>query len=668
MRALAIVCIALLAPVAAATRAHHAASNLFRNAIRDSLTTRAMLERAVDTFMLASRNAWMHSEIERIGRVAGGGRRLVNIHCHRDGSFAGREGVKNSQGAPAGVIGSVFSKFSVCPDWLQPDVRERMDETSRPDAMLEAKWYQQTVNARQALLAQLDSAAAQYPNDGWITGQRVRLRMDGGQTEDALRAASTCRADVAFCTALQGYVEYGLGHVQVADALFLRAAAAMSDSARCEWTSIQLLLSRDARAQYEKLTCVQRDSVNRAAWWLGDPMYTEPGNERRAEHFARVVRTQLNFVLNRNERWDLRDARGGDAIRVVYLRYGWPSATIYGGPSVDASHDGWLAAYATPPYSAPEYSTDRVSTLPTLEAMQSPLTVQDSDFVLTTPRGSPLSLWWPSEHFRRPLGVIVTFEQGQTALFRRDDAVLFAVAARVTAPELSVRDGQRVITSLVVSPQPDSVQVVNTQVTALGRGVLLRGFIPSGAAIAGVEMQADRTSRMAARSRFGIVAPQTLLAMRPGETAVSEPVLFDAAGLDATAQSEMTNPFDYMYDGVQLTKPNRIGVFWESYGFRPGDTVSVSLRLERVTPTGKLRRIGVAIGVSSDPNGAVTASWTEPQPGRAATLIRGVLPILSRHIALDVHTLQPGTWRLRVAMHRPRESEVFADRLFEVRR
>lgn len=100
----------------------------------------------------------------------------------------------------------------------------------------------------------------------------------------------------------------------------------------------------------------------------------------------------------------------------------------------------------------------------------------------------------------------------------------------------------------------------------------------------------------------------------------------------------------------------------------PGDSVTVTVRLQRVTPVGRFRRIVMAMRVTADPNGAVTASWTEPQPGRSAVRIAGSIPVLARHITLDISTLQAGSWRLRVAMHRPRDVEVFADRLFEVRR
>ncbi len=629
----------------------------------DSLATRRDVERAAELFLIMSRNAWMESAVR-----VGPGRPLANLHCHFDGSFSGgREVVRNSQGKPSGILTSAYTRFSICPDWLSSARNASIDETQRPDAALAAPRYDRVVEARGALLAKLDSAAHLFPRDSWITGQRVRFRVDAGQLDAAMTVASSCTFDAVWCATLAGYVAHVSGNVPQADSIFVRALAAMPDSVRCAWSSVQPLLPRDAYDKYELLSCAQRDSVNRMAFWLGDAMWSEPGNERRAEQLARVVRSALTFDLPRNERWDLRDKNGGDAIRVMFLRYGWPTVTAYGGKGTDLSHDAWLGPYATPPYSAPEYSRDRISTLPAYDAMLDPMTVQDSDFVLTAPRGNIMA-WWPTEHFRRKRGTVTSLAQGQTALLRRDGGALFAVATKLSAPELESQYGQPVTATLVLSPRPDSVSIVSTQLATLGGGVLLRAIVAKGPTLAGVEVQTTRGTPIAARSRFGVVAPGALTDMKAHETAVSEPILFDPQGLDLVAQSDLASPFDFMYYGLQFANPQRLGVFWESYGFVPGDSVTVTVRLERVTPVGRFRRIGMAMRVAADPNGAVTASWTEPQPGRSAVRISGSIPVLARHITLDVSTLQAGAWRLRVAMHRPREAEVFADRLFAVRR
>ena len=311
---------------------------------------------------------------------------------------------------------------------------------------------------------------------------------------------------------------------------------------------------------------------------------------------------------------------------------------------------------------------DRISTLPSWDAIIDPITVQDSDFVLTAPRNVDPANWWPSEHFRRANGTIASLAPGQSALLRRDSSVLFAVATRLQSDQLSSRSGQIVPTSLVISPHPDSVQLVTSQLSSLGRTALLQGFIPSGAALAGVEINVERGQKLAARSRFGIVAPPTLREMRRGEVAISEPILFDAAAVEELGVSEMGNIVDAMYPSTVLEGAKQVGVYWESYGFRQGDTVEVSVQIERVNQLSKVRRIGMAFRVSTDPNFTVTARWTEPQPGRSSQSIPGTIPILARHITQNVSQLPEGTYRLRVSMQRKRGELVSADRLFQLTR
>ena len=443
---------------------------------------------------------------------------------------------------------------------------------------------------------------------------------------------------------------------------------AMTISERCEWGTVDALLPKADRERYAKLSCEARDSTNTNAWWLADPMYTEPGNERRSEHFSRLVRIALHKALTGDERWDLREQKGGDAIQTMLLRYGWPTVTFYGGLDVDASHDRWLRDDAAPPYTVPEYTMDRVATLPSFEAMRDPLTVQDSDFVLNAPFNREPDQWWPTEHFRPRAGVITTIPQGQTALFRRDSATLFAVATKLTAREFANRPLELVEAILVLSPFPDSVQLVSTQAGSLGRSLLMQGSIPSGAAIAGIELPGKKGVRPAARSRFGIVSPPTLASMKDEDRAVSEPVLFDPSTLDAAGTSQVDHIFDVMHSSTLLQGVKRVGVYWESYGFEWGDSVDVSVQVERVTRAQGLRRIGMALRVVDDPNGTVTARWTEPEPGRSSASVRGLRPILSRQIVLNIANFADGTYRLRVAMRAKNRTDVFGDRVFRVLR
>jgi len=203
---------------------------------------------------------------------------------------------------------------------------------------------------------------------------------------------------------------------------------------------------------------------------------------------------------------------------------------------------------------------------------------------------------------------------------------------------------------------------------SLGQGVLMQGSIPSGAAIAGIEVPGKRGARPSARSRVGIVSPPTLASMSMEDRAVSEPILFDPAALDEAGTNRVDNIFDVMHASTLLEGVKRLGIYWESYGFARGDTVDVSVRIERVTRISGFRRIGMALRVVDDPTGTITVRWREPDPGRSSASLNGVRPILSRQVVLNIANFADGTYRVRVAMQAKDRPEVFGDRVFRVLR
>src|SRR5438552_461639 len=98
-------------------------------------------------------------------------------------------------------------------------------------------------------------------------------------------AAPTTRADsqaiLGRAQALVGYTAHAAEDYLAAEAAYDRALLAMSPEQRCRWTDVTLLLPA-APAAYRALDCVARDSVERRFWWLADPLYLTPGNERRS--------------------------------------------------------------------------------------------------------------------------------------------------------------------------------------------------------------------------------------------------------------------------------------------------------------------------------------------------------------------------------------------------
>jgi hypothetical protein len=192
------------------------------------------------------------------------------------------------------VRDSVRWSLSLIPFWVLPIDTEPADEALGIDNPLAPEW-RDTVRARRVpLLRLLDSTARMLPGDRWIAGQRVRVHLDENEPDLAMRAAEQCRAAQWWCGMLRGYVRWAAHDVPAAAATFDSARARMPADTLCRWDDVSALLIYSARAAYAKLSCAQRRDINKRIWWLGDPLYLEPGNVRRTTHYARAVMGALH--------------------------------------------------------------------------------------------------------------------------------------------------------------------------------------------------------------------------------------------------------------------------------------------------------------------------------------------------------------------------------------
>ena len=186
------------------------------------------------------------------------------------------------------------------------------------------------VRARAQLLRDLERASDALPGDDWIIGQRIRYLVEGHDTS-AVSVAHTCRATKWWCDALLGLSLHVQGDFAGADSAFALALQAMPTPMRCHWNNLSPLLDDDVRGTYHKMSCAQREAADARIWWVADPLFMTPGNERRTEHFSRVLHTllQQNAVNTYGSSW------GGDLAELV-LRFGWaekwtqePSHSMY---------------------------------------------------------------------------------------------------------------------------------------------------------------------------------------------------------------------------------------------------------------------------------------------------------------------------------------------------
>jgi hypothetical protein len=171
------------------------------------------------------------------------------------------------------------------------------------------------------------------------------------------------------------------------------------------------------------------------------------------------------------------------------------------------------------------------------------------------------------------------------------------------------------------------------------------------------EILADSGGLAGARSRVGVREVPTLAALGANTCALTEPAL-----LDGNLVADANEPFAGLLGHTTLERPTRVGVAWESYGFAPGDTVTVAVRLASADALSALRRAGMALRVADDPRVSVTMQWQEPNPARAGRVVPGTRPIVYRNVQLDVRQLRRGRYVLEVEMQSARCGSVTSQR------
>jgi hypothetical protein len=429
-----------------------------------------------------------------------------------------------------------------------------------------------------------------------------------------------------WCAALEGFALHGAGAFPAADSAFARALAAMPVEESCRWSDVAVLLDdRRARAAYARIPCSARDSVERRFWWLADPLYLVPGNDRRTEHYARLVldalqrRAESGFGLS----W-------GDDLRELLLRYGWPAGweqdwrrtDVLAGATVVSHHRPGARALAPSP-----------------PALAHPTAFASAAWPLDPPYAR-------SSHLPPYADAFDALEH-QIAVFRRGDSAI--VVAGYDAAD-SLPAGAAVEAALVLAADERTTPLVARAASAGARGVAI-ATVPAVPLLMSLEALAP-SERRAARARYGL--PLTSLA--PGTFAISDLLLL--------------RPGDSLPDSLAAAVPDalgaprvrsgeRIGVYWEVYGAGPdGEPLSVTVTLVR---EGKswLRRTIEWAGLARDQSRRARLEWSEEPRSRGT--------VLPRSVALDLADVAPGDYRLVVEARRAAGATARAERKVVVR-
>ena len=99
--------------------------------------------------------------------------------------------------------------------------------------------------------------------------------------------------------------------------------------------------------------------------------------------------------------------------------------------------------------------------------------------------------------------------------------------------------------------------------------------------------------------------------------------------------------------GTTRVRGPKLGVYWETYGYAPGDSVEVAVVILAPRDAEQDATVGMLLHVAHDINGSVAVRWSEPQAGHGSWTIPGVVPIQARSIRLDLSQIEPGHYSSR---------------------
>ncbi|HEY8831682.1 MAG TPA: hypothetical protein VIM21_04180 [Gemmatimonadaceae bacterium] len=410
---------------------------------------------------------------------------------------------------------------------------------------------------RAELLRDLEKAGTAVPGDDWIIGQRIRYLVEAKDTT-AIGVARSCKASKWWCDALLGFVLHVRGDFAMADSVFSVALAEMPSATRCHWVNLSPLLDDDLRGTYRKMSCEQRQAANARIWWMADPLYITPGNERRTEHFSRVLHTALeqDAANTYGVSWS------GDLAELL-LRFGWaekwtqePPASVYLGAQISVSgHEREPGFHFFLTKRPPDTLARIVDSL--FDIKQFP----------------------PREQYAPPYARSFTGLDAQVARFRRGDSTRIVAAYDVSADTIFRRHKfEAALIAMRDEGTPPSMSVVAESPT---RNVLAVST-PWKSQLIGVELLA-RDSAGAARWRTGFAE----IPVESGTISVSDLLFVDGG---PSLPSDLNEAITQAHGGTKFLRDQRVGLFWEIYGKTPADSaLPISLTITPIDQ-GFLRR------------------------------------------------------------------------------
>ncbi|MEP6690630.1 MAG: hypothetical protein ABJD07_05700 [Gemmatimonadaceae bacterium] len=479
--------------------------------------------------------------------------------------------------------------------------------------------------ARDHLLEELASAARNAGSDPWIAGQRVRYLVEAERHDDAIAAARECRASGWWCDALLGVALHEHGEFADAEATFRRALAAMPDAERCRFTDIRVLLVGDVRERYEKTPCAARDSLDAHIWWLSQPLYSIGANDRRTEHYSRVMLTRLQ----ENAKTTIGMTMGDD-LAESWVRYGWPRHFSQATPLTSSTLGG-------PPSNVIEHETaPAFPFLPASRAIANPFAADASDWRLDDE--APHSRYGPS--YARTFAALPY----SILLFKRGDSAVVVAAydfSRDTALRRAASD-TGLSAALAITRDAAAPPEVSRDVKREGTRGIVVAHTAWSPFLASVEVL-SRDRRAVARGRAGVRLP-------PGDGVTLSGLALLRDSLPDTPTLE--SAIGAMRTSDRVRRDERLGLYWEVYGLdRDTSDAAVSVT---VTPVGRgwLLRATDALGITA-PSVPARFIFSQQHDGTAdhgtGTLVLGLKELEPGRYRIDVIITSAGAERGRVS-------------------
>jgi len=477
---------------------------------------------------------------------------------------------------------------------------------------------------RAGLIAALDSAAAASPGDAWIAGQRVRYLVEAGRQAEAARATDACRAERWWCLALRGYAQHFAGDYVTAAGTFAAAVEAMPPAERRAWEDLApAVTDEDARA-LRRMDPASRAAAIRRLWWLADPFWMQPGNDRLTEHYARLVADRFQDRARTSE-----GLAWADDLREILVRWGQPSGWERIRPRTGQTMDGGMVTHYAPSF---EF-------IPTLAMARDPFAIRAPEWK-TEEKGAHSAYAPPGVRRLAPL-------PHQLAAFRRDGRAE-VVAAFAMQPD-SLPAHPALDAGVVLMGDVDAPPVAQTARVSGTRGVLRLRAEPTQAVVS-IEAR-EPISRRAARGRFGV----DLRRLGEAGLSISDVLLLDRADARPASLDEAA---PLARGATDFVPGDRIALYWEVYGVRGGaDSVTFSVALAR-RPPGAARRAAESLGLARAAT-PVRMRWVEEPPATE---------VLARSLAIALPRVSPGDYVLEVAVRTRSGATAFTRRELTVRR